>query len=39
MAVPGQGATVTLVDDQGWSRLFVVPAGWTDDVAMDGPPG
>ena len=36
---PGQDATVTLTDDAGRTRTYVVPAGWTEDIQMDGPPG
>ena len=35
----GQEADVTLTDSSGNQRRYAVPAGWTEDVAMDGPPG
>jgi len=36
---PGQDATVTLFDDSGRTRTYSIPAGWTEDIQMDGPPG
>ena len=30
---------VVLTDDQGRKRTFTVPAGWTEDLVNNGPPG
>ena len=34
-----QDAGVTLMDSDGNARTYTVPAGWTEDIALDGPPG
>ena len=30
---------MTLTDSGGNTRVYTVPSGWTEDVAVDGPPG
>jgi hypothetical protein len=37
-AGPSQSATVLLVDSANRQRVFFVPAGWTEDLLIDGPP-
>jgi len=34
-----QSATVTLIDTEGRERVYTVPAGWTNDINAEGPPG
>ncbi len=36
---PAQGVEVVLEDTNGRRRRFTVPDGWTEDIALDGPPG
>lgn len=33
------GATVTLLDVGGKTRVYTTPIGWTEDILNDGPPG
>jgi hypothetical protein len=33
------GVTVTLTDKNGFTRVYTVPIGWTEDLLNDGPPG
>lgn len=35
----GAGVKVFLSDVLGQSRFYTVPAGWTGDISVDGPPG
>jgi hypothetical protein len=35
----GQASSVTLTDSAGRTRTYTVPAEWTEDVLVDGPPG
>jgi hypothetical protein len=37
--IPNQTVVLTLLDAGGRTRVYTVPSGWTEDVAMDGPPG
>ncbi len=37
--VDASSMTVALLDVLGHSRVYTVPSGWTEDVAIDGPPG
>lgn len=35
----GHDAKLTLTDQAGRTRVYSVPAGWTEDLVRDGPPG
>lgn len=35
----GSGARVSLIDVLGRVRVYTVPVGWTEDIAVNGPPG
>lgn len=37
--LPGEGATVSLFDVDDNRARYSIPAGWTEDVSVDGPPG
>lgn len=36
---PGQDVFVVLLDRLGRRRFYHVPSGWTEDIAIEGPPG
>jgi len=36
---PLESAAVTLLDTAGRTRTYSIPAGWTEDLVSDGPPG
>ena len=36
---PGQDVFVLITDRAGRTRSYSVPSGWTEDIALDGPPG